>query len=579
MRFDLEIANTNVDLMYVPEGVKIPQGAISTYYVGIDSRSAVPSNFISIEENVLNNPFSGQGAIEVTGPIFSANSEQFLLTNVAKYIMYENVRVPLFYKHVIVTPKGEASVTEDGIKIIDYDGGAVSVDDYLVEQTENYTYIYMNKTDKILFIEYTSSQASYKKLLNLQPIYEAMTWTDLASDGIPTYKYTISSDGQVSTSYTGTMYIIYQNDIGLIRKPTCNIDDAWYLSVYNTSFTVADKFTSRLYHIPEFYIQHSFTSQQYKQISHNKCKMLYANYIALQAQPAAAKISEVVVYVEDYYSGQLKYIFSTDTSKEGLLYQDNIHFGVTTDYNNDGIIALPYTITDSDIVYADYSVVDEFYEFRLVDFSTSLLTHGGYICLYMIPDANDGESSVFCAYIGKDDSRSIVEKIGTQGVGFWGMDDYLAFINTYKCYHLCTAAISASEQASMVTMYDARRIGGVLSDKKSGCEASADVFLADLISGNLVVPVRDTLITVLDTERLRLDNILKYSPLNYSFDNNAVSMFNIIQDIVSKSLDVSTNIVMQIRLDSRIPASRMISVVDGFISMNGDMSSDEVVEI
>ena len=65
-------------------------------FVEIDSKNVIPAEMISIEENVVKNPFAGYNSLEVKGPSFLVNSDKFLITNIIKYIIYSINIIVLF---------------------------------------------------------------------------------------------------------------------------------------------------------------------------------------------------------------------------------------------------------------------------------------------------------------------------------------------------------------------------------------------------------------------------------------------------------------------------------------------------
>lgn len=572
MRFDLEIPNTNIDLIYVPEGTPIPNGAIATCFVDVDSRNVSPADMLSMDENVIKNPFAGYNVLEVNGPSFLVNSDKFLITHISKYVISLNSKVPLFYKYTI-----NSRVQEDAVKIFDYYGVLMSEDEYIIDTASirdgnkfiDVTNIYMNKPNRIMFVEYADTDGVHRGLLSLTPIFTEATWDDLiAGESLPDYKYTISNN-TVDTSYNGTIYLMYSYMTSMIRMPVANIDESWYIGILNTSFSSEVAGSKFSYSVPEFYIQNANSASKYRRFVHNRCKKILDGYIQLQAPPSLDKLDNITLFVEDYYSGVTKAVFTTDpVLKNRNFVGTNLTYVYipAEDRSYDGVIRIPMNLYENDVVFADFSIDEQYYEFRLVDFSTALLSHGGYFSIFMLPNTPDAVASVYVAYIGKLDTRSMTEKLGIQGVGFGNMEEYYKFCEFHGAYHLATIAISANKQRELITVHDARTVGGDIADKYTICKNSSDMFYKDIIERNILLPINDSLLAVFDSKRLRESGIIKLDETNWSIDDRSKLIINQIYKTIQENLDVSTGVTFEFRKDNQIPPSKMISVVNGYIS-------------
>lgn len=570
MRFDVEIPNTNIDLMFIPEGVKIPNGAISTCFLEIDSRNIIPEDLLSIDENSIKNPFAGHNAIIVNGPSFLVNSDKFLITHISKYVKSINSLVPLFYKFTI-----NSKIQENAIRIYDYYGVMLSSDEYMIEQSTtrnkntyiDTTYVYMNKPDRVMFIEWADQFGISKQLLSLEPIFSEATWDDLrAGESVPMYKYTISNN-MVDTAYNGMMYVMYEYKVGMIRPPIANISDPWYIGIRNTSFVVNEQDKTFSYSVPEYYLQNAYTASKFKRFSRNKCKKIIDGFVKLQAPPAISKLDKIIVTIEDYNTKKVLRVFTSDLSIISKnVSGTSLSYEKILDVSYDGVIQLPISLRKDEIAYADFTIEEEYFEFRLVDFSTSILTHGGYFTIYMTPNNIDGSSSIFVANIGQVDNRALTEKAGVQGAGFKNMDEYYEFCKVNNLYHLATISMSSIKQKDMLTVHDARRVGGDIGDKAAICLDSSDMVYRDIIDRNIVIPMHDSVIAVFDSKRLSDYGILSLNEQQYTIDDRSKKIVNQIYKTIQENLDASTAVTFEYRKDNQIPPSKIISVVNGNIS-------------
>lgn len=570
MRFDLEIPNTNIDLMFIPEGMPIPNGAISTCFIEVDTKNILPSDMISIDENIVKSSFAGYDALRVMGPSFLVSSDKFLITHVAKFMSSVSAKVPLFYKYTI-----SSKVKDNVVKIYDYYGVAYSEDSYLVEQStikngstyNDITYVYMNKPDRTMFIEYSDQTGISKNLLSLEPIFAEATWEDLTpGQSLSPYKYTIANN-EVDTSHNGEMYITYNYLTSMVRLPIANINQPWYISILNTTFSTEVNGKIRNFSIPEYYIQNSNSSSKYKQILNNRCKKIMASFVQLQAEPSKDKLDNITIYINDYYTNTTSRIFTSNPLLQGRNFLGTqLTYEAILDISYDGVIKLPVILGDNDIAIADYYIEEQYYEFRLVDFSTAMMTHGGYFSMFIMPDIGDNSSAVYIAYIGQIDNRTTSEKLWKQGIGFRNMDEYYAFCIEAGAYHLVTIALSSSKQVDILKIHDARRIGGSIGDKKSVCLDSSDMFYSDIINRNILLPANDTLIAVFDASRFIKYGMITLDEHLYTIDKASKTIVGQIYQTIQENLDITSSVIFEFRKDCNIPPSRDISVVNGYIS-------------
>lgn len=553
MRFDIEIPSINVDIVYIPEGRHIPAGIIPLDYVHMDHKDKIPSDFLSISENAILEDFAGQGADEHDGPSFIIKGNRFRVTHIAKYSPVHNVKVPLFWKHVIENRPFE-NINIDTIRIIDYYGDPIDPEKFMIDQLldiktgQKITTVYTNKNNnEFYFIEYVSGDRIYKKLLNLQPIFTEVGWEDMVwkDEDIPDWKYVLNGN-TIKTTYTGKLWIEYDHEKNPIRRPVANIDDNWYVGILNAEWSVYNQQLGATmnYSIPEYYLQHSTEKSRFSMVSHKKCKILFESIIKTQSNIDITRRSLVDVFVYDNFTKELKFALTTDQSKNGSLYNNTV-FQLIEDINADGIIVLPIKLTDRDIVFATYPNIDNFYEFRFFDFNSDIMNSGGHVAIYVKPNVNESEMSVFYALIGDRTTRN-GQYIGSQGLIFETTNEYYDFIEESHSYHIAMIKVSSREEANILKINNVRSIGGQVKDRKLACEITQDMILHDLVNKNIAIPTNDTLIAELNGSALKRKRIISYDSNTAEFDNDTYKRLIKMHSLISKSMDVSTRVILSL---------------------------------
>jgi len=545
MRFDLEIPSTCVDLTYISEGNKIPASVVPLYYVDIDYRDKLPQDFLTINENIVEDPTSELVFEEQDGPSFGLRGNRFLLTNVSKYSMTHNAMVPIFHKLVL-----DEQVSEFSIKITDNLGEALDRSEYIVEVNNGKTVIFMNKQGKVFFIEFISDNKTVKRLISLAPVFSEISWDDVIRSpyDIPDRKYRISEDGILNTSHIGKLYVKYDHDIKLLQSPIANIDDSWYLGIRNVKFSKVDSEDSGItysYEVPEFYIQNPMTQYRLEEIREKKCKVLFDNFIQTQSVPDLAAIDKTNIFIHDYYTGELKYAFTTNSSLAGTIY-NNVYFILADDWNNEGVIQLPITITDSDVITSSYLVKNEYYKFRFLNLNSVEVGKDHYFSIYMKPNPQETELGVFFAIIGKTDDPNIEQSVFRQGRAFGSIEEYDAFILKYNCYHVAIIGISTSTQLGISNFTDVRRKGNVIDDKELASKASADIFYNDIMQENILLPTNDVLIATVSAKSLSSKRAMEIDGSTLEVSSLTKDYLAKIEKAVSSSLDATTQFVIEV---------------------------------
>ena len=263
MRFDLEIPSIRTDMCFIKDGNTIPNMVAPLYYINMDLDDNIPSDFITVNSKYLSSDILTGSYEVVAGPLLEdVKSSKFLITNISKYSFKRNTKIPLFYRHFI-----PYIIKEESISIVDYYGVQLDTEDYLIIYEDSGTYVYLNKVNKVLFIQYVSENKIKKELLNIVEAFQEVDWQDLLEGPIlPKNKY-LYRDGTIDTSHDEDLYITYLNNSKLFRKPLGNIEDQWFVSILNCTM----KDGNNIYQIPEYYNQGFNSDNKYKFIEKKKC--------------------------------------------------------------------------------------------------------------------------------------------------------------------------------------------------------------------------------------------------------------------------------------------------------------------
>lgn len=532
MRFDLEIPPLNLtSVVYIREGDNISSSAVPLYYLSADYKDKLPSDFISIEQKYNKHIFISGGYEKFTGPSIEYKGTKFLLTNIAKYSEKMGVKIPLFYRFKI-----EDRVFNEAIKIVDYFGIEVSKDDYLVQQIDSYSYIYMNKENKILFIEYATQNKSIRKMLNLEPVFKEAGWTDLDERSNVLNNRYILSDGIIITSHLEELYISYLNEVSIVRTALGNLEDPWFIGVIGGSFK-----STYQYNIPEYYEQVKTTDSKFKLIEDKKCSKVYGKYIKSQYNIQITEFNHLYVYIYDFYTKELKSVHTTNKALKGIIYKDAIRYKTILDYTNDGYIELSVQLEEDDVAYATHLTEEEYYEYKYLDLSSSSSSGNFYYVLYVKPNITTGRS-VFHAKIGRRNPED------TSVDYFDTYEKYESYIATKKYYHLTSVNIRNTDINNFTEVIDVRKYGISILDRFKLCNMSPDILYYDIINKNITIPTNDTVIAYIDTERLIEEGKLVFDSSTNKFDTNSINIINRMYNFVEKTLNVSTHMVLGISI-------------------------------
>jgi hypothetical protein len=549
MRFDLEIpVLDSFSLTYVEEGSDIPGDFVPLYYFAVDSKDKFPEDFIGVDpavtpERSITDKFRKFLLLESK----SIGTDKILVTNQFKYVASKADYIPYFYKFEL----GEM-VKENEIRIIDIIGSTITKDNYLVSENyaAPYTIVYLNKPEAPLFIEYTRGNKIIKRLVNFTPVATEMTIEEVAGRSYSGFKYFVDLSGVIQLrNYIGDIYVSTLSDTKLYRMPKCNIEDPWYISILNTTFKETINSHTYSYSIPEYYNQEFAGKGYFKYKENKKCKILSQDTVQSQFNilTDGTEAQQLEVIVKDYYTGQVKYAFTNLALKAGIQYKDTVYYIQLLDFNTDGVIYLPIKLSDRDVVYASHYIKEDYYEFKLLDLSKASLTAGGYFAIYIKPDVQDGERSVYYAKIGMDEA--IGQNSLTAPNSFSNLASYQATCAASGFKSVVIIAISANAESQIVKTVDIRQIGGVLRDKEIACKSSVGILAEDILTGAIKIPTNDSVIAVLNADMPVRNKQIAFDG-TYSPDEYTKTVLDNINNVIENNLEVSTKHILQIDYDT-----------------------------
>lgn len=531
MRFDLEIpAISNTKLVYISEGEEISQALSPILYYSINTKDMFIDQFLTIENAFSTREFLADGYEIKRGPSFEVSSDKILITHIAKFSPKEGLRIPLFYKYTI-----NEVVAADVIKIFDYYNVEISSDEYVIETHSGKTFVYMNKSDKLLFIQYVSNLKYTRTILDLVPVFQEATWESLAMTGTLVDFEFMYDRGAIRTTYNGDLFIANINNIKMTRAPLGNIDDPWYVSILNSNFVVVKNGIKYRYTTPEYYRQRFDTDGYIKKVVEKKARKIFPEIIKSQYPISKSMADSVYVYVLDFYTKKVKYALTTSKSDIGTLYVDDVYYTEISDVSSDGFIMLPVSLEEDDIAIVTHFTDENYFEYTSYDLNSLASIENNYCAIFIKP--NTPEEGV-----------SIGHKIIGDGGEFNTFDDYTAWVDQNNYLHLSLLSTSASYNTESIEVFDVRQEPELIKDKYSTCKKTVDMLYRDILDGNLIIPSNDTVIAVLDPTRIAEEGRFFMNAEKDKIVGNVSSDFiNNIHSVLKKNLDISTKPIIQIQ--------------------------------
>ena len=533
MRFDLEIPDyINNGLSFIQEGLSIPDSLVPLLYYRTDYTDIFIDNFLTKSSSYINSGYTSKGFSTQQGPSVKLTSNRFLITHIYKYSQSNGTSIPLFYKHVI-----DAAVSVATIKIVDYSGVELQKDNYLVEVTDNKTYIYMNKVDTFYFVQFATTNSVDKVILDLNPVYEEIYWDDIidSAQSLPKFKYSIYNN-IITTSYNGSLYIQYLNDIEILKLPVGNPEDPWYPRILNVNFEKKDNNgVLHKYLTPELSVSLTDQDENLIQILNKKCKKIYEDVIQSQYQIFNKSYDSIFVYV---YSDK-NTISSAYTTNETFInteYQDSIIYKQIKSVSSDGYIYLPDKLNFTDIVYATHFSNSPYVEYKLLDLNSEILNTNNYIAFY-IKDNNTVKSIGFST-IG-DNTSSSIQNFGTIG-------EYNKFIDSDSNLHIGMIGIRSLD-TSLIDTFDVQQDSKRILNKDIELKSDIDILYNEILNNNIEFQVNDCLIAKLDPTKSIQKEKISIDPVTFELKDSDGFMQKI-KDTLDTNLSASTKSIIEISL-------------------------------
>ena len=514
MIFDLEIQPNVLQLTNIAEGTKIPNSAIPIYYYNVNNYNVVPSDLIEIDETYTNTGYTNLPITPIPdGSKFITFSDSFMLTHVVKYSKATGARTPLFWKHSIdITNVVQTSAILNSlissIRVSDINGNVLSPDMFATEISGSTIFVYMNKISELMFISYNTQASVINEMAKLTPVFTQEVFAYYTnSTGLQTYQYyalqMTDSSGirfSVTTGYSGSLYLLYKQDIGLIRPPVGNLSDPWYLNIANSSIIKNDL----LYTIPEFYLQRaSQPTLGVQNFEKQVAKILNGNFVKLQTEVDPTYINKITIYLKNNLTGTYDYVYTTNKTLYNTIYDSsNIQYRPVLDYNYSGILQLPITVDQTYSAYVDYTYLNNDYVFQSLDINSLNMNISNLVAVYIAPSGSAQQVSVYFAYIGYHDPTSYSDKYMKFGAGFDTVEDYQGFIDDKNCLHLCYVSMSTNSLFDMISLSDVRNSSQNPIDHTNVVTEDQDILIGDILNNNITIPYASTVIINVDGNSL-----------------------------------------------------------------------------
>jgi hypothetical protein len=544
MLFDLEIQPNLVDIVYIKQGQNIHNSLVPVSYCNIARRNLVPYDLIEIEEDSRFTSFASakietfpQGSKE-----FSVQSDKFLMSHVKKYSEETGSDVPLFYKHTIPFTS-TTKIPVDSIRIYDSEGVTIGLDQFDVQYFENYLCVYINPREgHVLSVEYSVNDGIKSELLKLEQIFKQVEWDFMITrEDLVGFEY-LYFDKKVMTKYIGEKYFIYQKDVAVFKNPIAGMNDSWYLRIKNFSFFQ----DGQSYYMPEYNLQqlnYGLSTKHYSKIS---AKILGNRFVQLQEAVSKDDQRYVRIYIYNSQLDAMEFIFSADSQMVGTVDPlTGLRWIAMHDWNTDGIFELPVTLTTEHIATSDFQTPNEYYELRTLDLNSVDINSSKTVGIYILPasELDNSTMAILYGYVGVYDNNVSFDRAKTSGSGYRDKVEYRSTIALLNGIHLAYVSLSTAKMIDITEFYDSRDFNGGILDRVDISKTDYDIFISDLLDGEIIIPVGDTVVASVDTNVLAVQRNSK-EKIELVNDKND-RYIDFIKTTLFKNLDVSTDVIIK----------------------------------
>jgi hypothetical protein len=561
MKFDLEIQPITVSLRFVNAGDTIAPSQIPALYVNTKEANITPADFISIDtgstiDRLLNLNIS---QATLNNGNFVTESNQILLTHIAKYSKMTGAKYPIFFKHTIKLADG-TKLIDQSVRVYNENGDILDQELYMVESGNNEAYIYINPTtDSLLIGEWSDSKAVNRECLKLQPIFADMG-SDYGGSNTPlkTYEYYITTSNNEFVCHTGrsgSVFYTAKKDFAFIQKPVGNLNQPWYLLFNNITIKGLDKNANDVYYrLPEYYVQKMEDAQMtpgydsfYKKYTNQLCKILNNKFIKTQMAPSVYKLGEVDVLIYNKISSALDSAFTTNTLKVGTPSPDpSILWAKIDDYSYDGVFILNKSFDkDSFIAYADYYIDNIYYEFRFLDLNTVQMSKSKMIGLYIAPDysmtaQSSASTLMFYVFIGDDDGKTYTQKEKRNAVSFVSVVDYKAFIADKSYFHLAFISVENDKMNDIMDISYCADSAEKIFNEQEISKTDLDLVYRSLIERRFSLQMNDTAFSYVSDSVYEDEATSANQQLSI---NNNDEYMNFVDKTVKENITISTKVI------------------------------------
>jgi hypothetical protein len=390
----------------------------------------------------------------------TANTEDFVITDV--FVETENTiqSVPLFYKHVIDSnklPRQSSGALDTNyelqeVVILDQYFQPIGLTEKYVDTTNGIVYLnlqseYNSSTDySIYYIQYKFVDASgsvftHQDLLSVEPVYQLATFSDLdgslaiIQDGRKVYLIEEQASQFVITLPISGAYAYQSIGSGRIRilpPVSGGISDNWFVRISNSKFYTSINSVRHQYSIAEFLTQSFAPEPPIKVVSLEDSTVLTKTLLKLDHKDIVQDDDlELFINIEvTNASGTGIAAFTTDSSSVGdiasnsvayVMWSNTSRVGIKSVDNSTGIVDIEgLDLLTSYTVNSDYYYKETHYEYNTINFNPvsnrDILT--GRTVLFLDPDTPSTNKDQTLYYLRTDKTGRVTES------------NYAAFDNT-----------------------------------------------------------------------------------------------------------------------------------------------------